>query len=48
MLTEKQLHDRRKGIGGSDIGIIMGCQEDTTEPYKKSIVDIYLSKVDPL
>lgn len=48
MLTEKQLHDRRKGIGGSDIGVIMGCQEDTTEPYKKSIVDIYLSKVDPL
>ena len=49
MLTEKQLHDRRKGIGGSDIGIIMGCQEDTTAAFKgKSIVDIYLSKVDPL
>ena len=49
MLTEKQLHDRRKGIGGSDIGIIMGCQEDTTAAFKgKSIVDVYLSKVDPL
>lgn len=48
MLTDKQLLERRQGIGGSDIGVIMGCQEDDTAAYSKSLADVYLSKVDPL
>lgn len=48
MLTEQQLKDRRKGIGGSDMGILMGCSEDDSMAYSGgSLVKLYLSKVDP-
>lgn len=46
MLTKEQLEKRKKGVGGSDIGVICGyTYNDSISSKSRTVLDIYLSKV---
>lgn len=41
---ENWLISRREGIGGSDVAVILGCQEDVPDKYRKSALELYVEK----
>lgn len=48
MITEEQREARRSGIGGSDVGAIIGLVDDSVPTVPNfTAMDVYLSKVDP-